>query len=481
MSASATQPATPPTSAGPGQETEPRFVAPRIAAPQSTPGSFRLAHLLSTDVLASFPEAAYEQESLVQSLFGKKRILLAKPSAIRHVLLENYGNYCRPPASQRTLRPMLGDGLLISEGESWRHQRRVIAPLFAPRVIPMLGKIVLTSALRWVADLTRRVDRPVDLLREMRELALEIAGRTMFSIDTGEDGLILRRQLEHFTDRLGHPRALDFLLPLWMPSPHDIARRRFHNDMVRVVARIMDRRLAQPPGAHARDLMELMEAARDPETGSGFSRPQLVDEATTMLVAAHETTSLALFWTLYILARAPHEQERVAKESDAAHLAPDEVERVLSDLVFTHAVASESLRLYPPAAVINRWALKEDSADGVAIPRGAHVVISPWVLHHHRHFWEDPYSFSPSRFLPGAPPPSRFVYLPFGAGPRICVGGQLALAEIALVLAALLQRFRVEYIDSHFPRPVSVIVTRPDRAVLFRLTPRHRPGSDQPG
>ena len=449
-----------------------RFVTPPVAAPQSSPGSFRLARLLSTDVLASFPAAAYEEESLTQNLFGKKRVVLSKPAAVRHVLLENYANYCRPPASQRTLRPMLGDGLLISEGESWRHQRRVIAPQFAPRVIPMLGQMILESTLDWVATLKERAGQPIDLLREMRHLALEIAGRTMFSIDTGEDGRILRDQLEHFTERLGHPRALDFLLPLWMPSPHDFPRRRFHAEMVRVVLRIMDRRLALPPSAHARDLMELMAAARDPETGAGFSRAQLLDEVTTMLVAAHETTSLALFWTLYLLSRAPREQERLADEASALELVPNQVEPTLADLVFTRAVASESLRLYPPAAVINRWALKDDHADGIDIPRGAMVVISPWVLHHHSQFWEDPYAFDPSRFMPDAPAPSRFVYLPFGAGPRICVGAQLAMAEIALVLAALLRDYRVACDDPHVPKPVSVIVTRPDRPIQFRLYPR---------
>ncbi len=472
MSAATTPTGTPLTRSGTTGRTDTRFVTPPITAPQSSPGSFRLARLLSTDVLASFPAAAYEQESLTQNLFGKKRILLAKPTAIRHVLLDNHTNYTRPPASRRTLRPMLGDGLIISEGESWRLQRRILAPLFAPRVIPMLGEMILDSALTWVAALKERGNAPIDLLQEMRHLALEIAGRTMFSIDIGEDGRTLRRLLEHFTDRLGHPRTLDFLLPLWLPSPHDIPRRRFHTDMTRVVARIMARRLAQPPGQHASDLIELLVAARDPETGVAFSREQILEEVTTMLVAAHETTSLALFWTLYLLSRAPQEQERLAAEAEATEMVPGRVEQMLAELVFARAVASESLRLYPPVAVMNRWALQPDHADGIDIPRGAQVVISPWILHHHKAFWDDPYAFDPARFLPAAPPPSRFVYLPFGAGPRICIGGGLAMAEATLVLATLLRSFRVELDDPHRPHPVSVIVTRPDRPLRFRLHPR---------
>lgn len=448
------------------------FVAPSVPSPQSSPGSFRLARLLSTDVLASFPAAAYEEESLTQSLFGKRRILLAKPEAIRHVMLENYTNYTRPPASRRTLRPLLGDGVLISEGESWRHQRRTLAPLFAPRVIPMLGEMVLDSALTWVAALETRVGEPIDLLHEVGHLALEIAGRTMFSIDTGEDGRILRSHLERFTFGLAQPHTLDFLLPLWLPSPYDIARRRFHTEMARVVARIMDRRLAQPPGEHARDLMELMAAARDPETGAGFSRAQLLDEVTTMLVGGHETTAHGLFWTLYLLASAPEEQERLAAEADQVDLTPARVEQALADLVFTRAVASESLRLYPPGAVINRMALKDDQADGVDIPRGALVVVSPWLSHHHKKFWQEPYAFDPQRFMPDAPQPQRFTYIPFGAGPRGCMGGGLAMAELALVVAALLRRFRIERADRREPKPISVIVTRPDWPLPFRLYPR---------
>lgn len=472
MSADAAQPATVPVRPGPTRKGGARFVAPTVAAPEASPGSFRLARLLSTDVLASFPAAAYEQDSLTQDLFGKQRILLAKPSAIRHVMLDNYTNYCRPPASQRTLRPLLGDGVLISEGESWRHQRRTLAPLFAPRVIPMLGEMVLTSALAWVDQLAERAGQPLDMLHEVGQLALEIAGRTMFSIDTGEDGRVLRGHLERFTFGLAQPRTLDFLLPLWLPSPYDVARKRFHTKMVRVVARIMDRRLAQPPGLHARDLMELMAQARDPETGAGFSRTQLLDEVTTMLVGGHETTAHGLFWTLYLLASAPGEQEQLAAEADAVEMAPGRVEQALKELVFTRAVASESLRLYPPGAVINRWALNDDCADGIVIPRGAFVVISPWLMHHHTRFWDEPYTFDPSRFLPDSAPPERFTYIPFGAGPRGCMGGGLAMAELALVTAALLRRFHVALSDHHEPKPISVIVTRPDRPIGFRLTPR---------
>jgi cytochrome P450 len=271
------------------------FCAPVFAAPATSPVSFRMAKLLRTDLVGSFPRTAYEQDYVVQHLFGLKRILLNKPEAIRHVLMENHDNCCRLPASQRMLRPMLGNGLLISEGESWRHQQGTIAPALAPRVIPMMARVMVGVPQDWTAEFAKVAVQPVDVLRQMRLLALDIAERTMFSIDTGEDGQELRTLLEYFTGKIGIPHLLDFLLLPGIPTPYDFVRRRLRARMMRVVERIMDRRLKQPPGQHARDLLGLLVAARDPETAEAFSCVQLRGQVTTMLVAGHETTGLAPF------------------------------------------------------------------------------------------------------------------------------------------------------------------------------------------
>jgi cytochrome P450 len=191
-----------------------------------------------------------------------------------------------------------------------------------------------------------------------------------------------------------------------------------------------------------------------------------------MIVAGHETTALTLFWSLYLLASSPADQERMAEEVRAVDLSPDGAADGLAKLPFTKAVVNESLRLYPPAYALARIARGPDQLGDVAVPRGSLVVIAPWVLQRHRRLWKDPDAFNPSRFLEGAPLAHRYAYMPFGAGPRICIGAQLALTEACLVLATTIQRFHVTLADTRPVLPAAVIVTHPDHAAMFRLRAR---------
>jgi cytochrome P450 len=227
------------------------------------------------------------------------------------------------------------------------------------------------------------------------------------------------------------------------------------------------------PGDKPRDLFDMLLTARDPETGAAFSHAQLRDQMATMIVAGHETTALTLFWSLYLLASSRSDQERVAEEVRTIDLSPDAAADALAKLPYTKAVVNEALRLYPPAFALARMAIAADRAGDVAIPRGTLVMMSPWVLHRHVRLWKDPDAFNPSRFLGEAPPAHRFAYMPFGAGPRVCIGAQLALTEAALVLARMIQRFHVTLADAVPVRPVAVIVTQPDHAAPFRLRERH--------
>jgi cytochrome P450 len=190
------------------------------------------------------------------------------------------------------------------------------------------------------------------------------------------------------------------------------------------------------------------------------------------MVAGHETTALTLFWTMYLLASAPAEQSRVADEVRGLDLRPDAAGEALSKLPYTRAVVNEALRLYPPAFALARKAIGHDEAEGVAIPPGALVMISPWVLHRHARLWQEPDAFNPSRFLGEAPPAQRFAYLPFGVGPRACVGAQFALTEATVVVAMLIQRFDIALAETRPVLPVAVITTQPDHPAPFRLTPR---------
>jgi len=455
----------------------PLFVPPRPEPPATAPHGREFLRLVRTNALRMWPVQAYEQDAYQQGLFGLKWTLLNDPEAIHHVLVENAAGYRRTAATIRVLRPIVGNGLLLSEGETWKHQRRTIAPALAPRVLPVLARHIAAAAREAVKALAAQPDQPLPIVLAMQQLALDIAGRSMFSLATRAFGAEMRGLITWFGMNLAGPRLLDMALPIWMPSPRDFRRRRFQARWMAFIDRIIAARLAEPPAAQPRDLFDLLRAARDPETGAAFAPAQLRDQVATMIVAGHETTATTLFWSLYLLAADTAEQARLAAEVRGVDLGPDAAWDAIARLPRTRAVVNEALRLYPPAFTIVRQAIARDRAGATDIPRGGIVMISPWVLHRHRRLWRDPDAFDPARFLPEAPQPARFAYLPFGAGPRVCVGAQFALTEAAIVLATLVQAFDIVLDDLEPVLPVGVVTLQPNRLTTFRLRPR----AGQPG
>ena len=446
------------------------FIPPRPLPPERELSFPAFLRAIRSNALGMWTEAAYRDDVVVRWLLGRRMMLINAPDAIHRVLVDNPNNYRRSPASVRILRPLTGNGLLLSSGDDWRLQRRTIAPALAPRTLPVLARHIVTCTREAVAVLASQIDQPVDLLAAMQNLALEIAGRSMFSLETREFGAAMRRMLKEFSLSYAKPHMLDMVLPPSIPTPHDVGRRRFQRRWMGLIDTIIQQRLAAPATDTPRDLFDLLLAARDPETGQGFSREQLRDQVATMILAGHETTAVTLFWSLVLLSGAPDEQARVADEARHVEVVPENAMEVMPLLVRTRAVISEALRLYPPAFTLVRQAIGPDRLGDIEVQRGSVLMIAPWVLHRHRRLWRDPDAFDPSRFMPDAAPPPRFAYLPFGAGPRVCVGAQFALAEATLVLAMLMREFRVALEDS--VTPVAVVTTQPDHAPEFRLLPR---------
>ena len=446
-----------------------------LTQPAPSTGTGRLswrvvAGALRGNALAAFPEEAFSQDVVVQRFFGREHILLQRPEAIRHILIDNPQNYMRSPAATRVLRPMFGRGLFLSTGEDWRQQRRSVAPAFAPRTAHRLARQVVAATDR-LADYLVTIDDTVNLVPVFQRLALEIIGGAIFSLDMRQYGPELRELILCYATRLGRPSLADFLLPLGVPTLADLARVRFRRCWRRLIHRIIADRAQRAGEAGPNDLFDIL-AAADPETPPAVAAERLGDQIATIVVAGHETTAAALFWTLYLLARHPGEQERLAAEIAPLGLTPDNAADLLPELVRTRAVVDESLRLYPPAFVIVRQALHDDEAGGVPVPKGSLVLIAPWIMHRHRRFWRAPDRFDPSRFMPDAQPPPRFAYIPFGAGPRICVGSPFALTELVLVVASLVRAFRIA-LPPHRPvTPVGLITLQPDVPPPFRLRPR---------
>ena len=453
----------------------PRYTPPIPPIPAASPGLHAFLRAARTNALLLWPRAAYQEDAHATRFLGRTTLLLNAPEAIRQVLVDNPGNYRRSPASIRILRPLTGTGLLLSEGEAWRLQRRTIAPALAPRMLPLLARHVMAVATETAAGLRARAG-PVDLLAAMQGMALEIAGRSMFSVETGGAGPALRAMVREYGLDLARPHLADLLLPVAIPTWRDLRRRRFQRRWMALMSGLIRDRLAAPPPEVPRDLFDLLRAARDPETGAGFDAAALRDQTATMILAGHETTAVTLFWALSLLAAAPEAQARVAAEARGVDLAGAVASGIIPDLPCAGAVVAETLRLYPPAFTLARAAIGADRAGGIAIAPGTLILIAPWVLHRHRRLWRDPDVFDPDRFAPGVPAPPRFAYLPFGAGPRVCVGAQFALMEATLALAAVVGAFEIAREDDRPVLPAAVVTTQPDHAPPFRLRERaYRP------
>jgi cytochrome P450 len=452
-------------------------VTPQPLVPPSPPRAsetmsiFGRIAAIRRNAIESWGQRAYEEDIVQGRFFGHNSFILNTPDAIRHVLVDNYENYTRTPAGFRVLRPLVGDGLLIAEGRAWKHQRRTLAPAFTPRAVMPLVPHMIAATDETIAKLQDSCGAPVDLREAMQRMTLEIAGRTMFSFGMSRHGAALRDFVMEYGDRLARPHFLDLVLPVGWPSPQDFSRARFRKRWTRFVAMLMAERRAagKNEGAPPRDLFDLMGAARDPESGEAFSDEQLGDEVATMILAGHETTATALFWSLYLLALDPATQEQLAAEVKGAAV---DGALAIERLKFTRAVIDETMRLYPPAALIARTPTSADTIAGLPVKKGDLVLIAPWLLHRHEKLWSEPNAFIPARFMPGTPPPDRFAYLPFGVGARVCIGAHFALVEATLALAKLIGAFRVELLDKAPVMPVAVVTTQPDRSPMFRITRR---------
>jgi cytochrome P450 len=433
--------------------------------------AFGRIRTMRVNPIETWGRRAYEEDVVQGRFVGRSSFILNTPDAIKHVLVDNYENYSRTPVGIRVLRPILGRGVLIAEGRAWKHQRRTLAPAFTPRAVGTLIPHMVGAIDETVAKLKAASNAPVDLREVMQRMTLEIAGRTMFSFGMDKRGAALRDFVMEYGERLARPHFLDMLLPLNWPSPQDFARARFRKRWTKFVAMLMQERRAagKKEGAPPRDLFDLMGEARDPETGLAFNDEQLGDEVATMILAGHETTATALFWSLYLLALDPATQEQVAAEAREA-VANGGLE--LDRLKFTRAVLDETMRLYPPAFLIARAAAGPDVVAGLPVRKRDVILISPWLLHRHEKLWQDPNAFIPSRFMAPSPPPDRFAYLPFGVGPRICIGAHFALVEATLALAEIIGTFRVTLLDKAAVMPIGVVTTQPDRSPMFAISPR---------
>jgi cytochrome P450 len=450
---------------------------PRPAAPQ--PHAARLGLLATIRALRKNPIAAFAEEAYCAPFLkiGRLRdiVLINDPNEIEHVLVGNAGNYRKSPQQQRRLRPALGDGLLTAEGATWQGARKIAAPLFNPKTVALLLDDMLEAAAvmrdRWL-DRTAPA-RPLDLAAEFQRLTYEIVSRTVFSGALDQDRTRVHANMAIYFETFGRlDLASLFNLPAWLPTPLALQARPALAVFRSIVDRIVAQRTADPD-REASDLLDRLMRSPVPPTGRVMTPAAVSDNVLTFLAAGHETTGNALAWILYLLALFPDTEAAVRTE--LLSVLGDRPSRhgAFDKLVFTHAVVNEALRLYPPAPFMGREAVQGDVLAGRRIAGGTQVLISPWIVHRHRRLWDEPEAFRPERFLaPSDRDIPRGAFIPFGLGPRVCIGRGFAIQEILAVLATILPMFHFRLIDAASVMPQARITLRPLGGMPMIVTPR---------
>jgi cytochrome P450 len=456
-------------------ETSRLFVPPYPARSEKPRSALSTILTLRRNPLEIWGKAAFEQPFWVgPSSFGM-RAMAHDPAAVRHVLLDNAANYRKDELQLRILSPGLGDGVLTAEGDSWRAQRRALAPLFSPREVLGFAPAMQNVAAAAVARLQRRRDGAVVEVGEVAaRITLEVLEQTLFSQGLGQEPGAFQRAMTKYFDTFGRIDPLDLLgAPAFIPR---IARWRgrealkFFDDAVDAI--IGSRRATIAAGREApRDLLTLLLEARDPETGAGLPEQSIRANIITFVNAGHETTANALTWTLYLLSQAPEWRERAEAEADSAF--NPERPGALDQCPVLRALLDEAMRLYPPVALLSREAIADDTIAGSRVPAGTIVLISPYVLHRRRELWDNPDAFDPSRFLGERRARiDRFAYIPFGAGPRVCIGMAFAIEEAIIILANLLRGYRFDLVEGHAVMPRQRVTLRPRDGMKMHMKRR---------
>ncbi|WP_026605943.1 cytochrome P450 [Methylocapsa acidiphila] len=435
------------------------YLAPRF-------GLIEFIRRLREDRLSVIAPESYRRNLIRNRIFFLDSFVVNKPEYIEHVLLSNHRNYVKSQLARTLLGPLLGNGLLLSEGAFWRRQRAIAAPAFQPKRVGGFVDVMAAEAQAMAEDWSGRRE-PFDVAAEMMALTLTIIARTMFSTAIAGEIETVRQLMDQVVAQ--PPNLLDlFGLPRWLPRSQPKNYRAAVRAFDALVSRIIAERRAQ--GVDHGDLLSMLLSARDPESGEGMSDKQLRDEILTFFVAGHETTANALSWTWHLLAQYPDVEAKLRAELARVlgGRAPNFAD--LAELQYTRMVIEEAMRLYPPAHTISRTALREDWIGGVRIPAGAVIFINVYVTHRNPNLWPEPERFDPERFAPEAVAKRhRFAYLPFGGGPRVCIGNGFAMAEAQTILATLAQRCRLRPAPDHEVKPIGLVTLRPKDGVWMKI------------
>ncbi|HEY6864689.1 MAG TPA: cytochrome P450 [Burkholderiales bacterium] len=441
-----------------------RLVPPRVVPPEAPLGRLAFIAAFVRNPLEALPRVVYEQDVVPY----RDRVWITAPALVRKVLLDDRERY-RKLSSIRLLGPLLGRGILTSEGAEWKWQRQAAAPAFRQQdLLPLVPAFVAATerlVARWRA---RPGEQAID--RDMTRVTFEVISGTLLPSADASLGAVFERSMGGFQKAAGW--SLFFAstgLPAWLPRPGMLTSARSVRALRGATHSVLQERKSAP--GEGGELLQRLIAARDPETGRSMDDTRLVDNLLTFYLAGHETTARALAWTLYLLARSPQWSSLLEEEVDAvtggAPVAPEHIER----LTLVQQVLKESMRLYPPAPMLARQAVAEAEIGGERVRPGMSVVMPIYAIHRHRSRWSEPDVFDPSRFSgDNEASIERYQYLPFGAGPRICIGMAFAMIEATAMLATMLQRARFSALEGRDPYPVARVTLLPRGGITLNVT-----------
>ena len=426
---------------------------------------------MSRNPVEASTEASMTLEDVQVSAMGQEMIVVTSPKAIRHIFIENAKNYRMHPIRQAILKPVLKDGLITAEGETWKFARRALSPVFIPRRTEKFAASMAIVTQRILSDCFPD-GKTVDIAESYLKLAYAVLSETLFSGEIDGQSEEALRDISHFLNALGKADPLDVIMaPKWIPRLTKLGGRGAVNRLrSQVLELAKDRRARLEAGADIPDDFLTLLLRTKTDEGDSFTDTQIVDQLVTFIGAGHETTSRALTWLSYLLSQDTAALTKVEEEIDQLDM-KQSPETWQENIPFSMACFNESMRLYPPAPLISRQAIEADAFENKSLSKDCGVLLNLWALHRHRKHWERPDSFDPDRFI-GERGKSigRFSFLPFGVGHRICIGQRFALQEAAVIMAVLLRKIRLHWVggEAH-PWPLMRITTRPENSLKMRV------------
>jgi cytochrome P450 len=448
---------------------------PRLPKP---PTPWQRVRLGRKNLLATFEEQAFGYEFMSMRLLAREVFLCNTPESVQFAFSTHNESFERKSSGhRRSLEPLLGDGLFVSDGDVWRRRRRIVAPIVhvsrLAEFVPIMVETAGGTCRRWEG---LNASAEIDALNEMAQLTAEIICRTVFGRQLGRERAL--QLIEGFTDYQQRVGQMDYLsllgLPEWLPRPHPPSIYR----SVRRIHKVLDELIAEHRAHRERDETSIVDRlldARDEDTGAPLDTLALRNEAAVLLMAGHETTANTLAWTWYILSQMPDVEAKLHAEVDLVLGGRPPTLADVPKLVYTRAVFEEVLRLYPPVPLLTREAVQDEQFHTCRIPKGSMIVVCPWLLHRHRLIWHKPDHFIPDRFLPGGfRPTSKFAYIPFSVGPRICTGMAFGLTEAILSIATIAQNFALRLVPGHRVEVACRLTLRPGERLPMQII-RRRP------